>query len=110
MARLLGIDEAQFLERYTHETVVGRSLTERRGPHGYDCVFLDRTRVPGKALCQVYQARPMQCRTWPFWPENLQSRKAWDQAAQKCPGMNTGPLHTPAFIRVTIEQMLDWEK
>eukprot|EP00961_Rhodomonas_salina_P046921 629705-Rhodomonas_salina.2 len=29
--------------------------------------------MKGKAICSLYEARPKQCRTWPFWPENLAS-------------------------------------
>ena len=38
--------------------------------------------------CSVYHVRPLQCRTWPFWPENLANERAWNQAAKKCHGMN----------------------
>lgn len=109
MAERLRISDDEFAERYTREAGAGPSLTERLGPRGYDCVFLDRESVPGKALCAVYEARPMQCRTWPFWPENLRSREHWDRAARSCPGMNTGKQHEPEFIRVTVERMLEWE-
>jgi len=100
MARTLGIEPEAFYERYTRDTPVGRSLTERHGPRGYDCVFLRRD-DQGKALCAVYTARPEQCRTWPFWRSNLSSRRAWDGASKGCPGMDTGALHTPGMIRVT---------
>ena len=30
--------------------------------------------------------RPTQCRTWPFWPENLRNNRAWHSAAKTCPG------------------------
>ena len=62
------------------------SLTEH--PNG-DCIFLKREN--GKSMCTIYPVRPLQCRTWPFWKENLRSKKAWDDlAASKCPGMNKG--------------------
>jgi hypothetical protein len=50
-------------------------------------VFWDK-----KAGCTVYPARPAQCRTWPFWESNTESRAAWDRAAAGCPGMNHGEL------------------
>lgn len=57
------------------------------------CVFLK-----GKQ-CAVYEARPTQCRTWPFWPENM-SAKAWDEAVTKfCPGMGKGKIWSAAEIR-----------
>ncbi|MCL4222133.1 MAG: YkgJ family cysteine cluster protein [Phycisphaerales bacterium] len=109
MAAHMGISEDEFAAGYTREAGAGLSLTERLGPRGYDCVFLDRQSVPGKAICAVYEARPLQCRTWPFWPENLRSREHWERAARSCPGMNTGQRHEPDFIRLTVERMLEWE-
>ena len=61
------------------------SLTEK--PNG-DCTFL--TRRGGTKTCSVYAARPLQCRTWPFWSQNLRSPDTWNGAHVKCPGINTG--------------------
>jgi len=62
------------------------SLTEHANG---DCVFLKREN--GKSMCTIYPVRPLQCRTWPFWTENLKTKKAWDDLAEsKCPGMNKG--------------------
>jgi Fe-S-cluster containining protein len=47
------------------------------------CRFLD-----GKQ-CSVYEARPTQCRTWPYWPENMNA-KAWGEIAKFCPGIGKG--------------------
>lgn len=104
MAGLLGLSRSVFDARFTHETPEGRSLTEKRSAFGYDCVFLDRTTIPGKAVCGVYGARPAQCRTWPFWADNTRSARHWASAARGCPGMNTGELHSPETIRLTIER------
>jgi len=104
MAGTLGIGSDEFLERFTRDTPAGRSLTERFGPRGYDCVFLRRD-TEGKALCAVYESRPAQCRSWPFWRSNLRSRRVWDDAARGCPGMDSGELHAPATIRITRERV-----
>lgn len=101
IAERLGLPLDRFLREYTHDTTEGRSLTERKTEHGYDCVFLDRASVPGKAVCSIYEDRPTQCRTWPFWEVNLRSRRHWLAAARGCPGMNTGRLLTPAHVRLT---------
>ena len=37
----------------------------------YDCVFLKEDPERGRKTCSIYPVRPLQCRTWPFWPENL---------------------------------------
>ena len=57
-----------------------------------DCIFL-RAAESGKR-CMIYSVRPSQCRSWPFWPSNLASAKAWNESTRKCPGVNRGRLHT----------------
>ena len=54
------------------------------------CPFLDGTR------CTVYGARPGQCGSFPFWPENLRNPARWEALAEFCPGIGEGnivPLH-----------------
>jgi len=56
------------------------------------CPFLKGT------SCKVYDARPIQCRTWPFWPENLK-RKVWNnEVAPFTPGVGRGRLYKRAEI------------
>jgi uncharacterized protein len=103
MAAHLGISEDDFHQRYARKVHGRWSLREyRTGAHGYNCVFLDRDSQPGKAICSLYHARPMQCRTWPFWPENLESVEEWEAVKQRtpCPGMNAGRLYPIAEIRI----------
>ncbi len=100
LARRLGLCLSDFLRDYTHLSSEGRSLNEAPGDHGLDCVFLDRVSVPGKAVCGVYEDRPAQCRTWPFWPSAVKSRQAWERTRQVCPGMDHGQHYTPQQIRV----------
>ncbi len=99
----LGISVNKFKHEYTHmmsEGEGGRSLNEKKTEHGLDCIFLDRTTIPGKAVCGVYDHRPTQCRTWPFWPSLVKSRRDWDAAAKSCPGMNKGTLVPVEQIRI----------
>lgn len=102
MASAVGVSLDLFIERYTRRLGGRRSLKElvRDGKH--DCVFLDRDSRPGKAICQIYKARPKQCRTWPWWPENLESPEAWDSVRRHtpCPGMGSGPTH--GLVEITI--------
>ncbi len=100
LAARLRVTTEAFVRDYTRQTVFGRSLTEKPTPHGLDCVFLDRETVPGKAVCGVYEDRPEQCRTWPFWPSIIASRRTWEQAKRTCPGIDEGPLIPPEKIRI----------
>jgi Fe-S-cluster containining protein len=61
-----------------------------------DCCFLRRRR------CSVYEARPLQCRTWPFWPENL-SPEVWEREVRPtCPGVGRGRLYSAEEIRALL--------
>ncbi len=102
MAAALGVPVEEFTQKYTRAISDRRSLNEQETSHGFDCVFLDRTSKPGMALCRVYMARPAQCRTWPFWPENLRTPQAWRAAKAKTPclGMDNGTLIPVEQIRI----------
>ncbi|TMW62738.1 hypothetical protein Poli38472_005356 [Pythium oligandrum] len=49
------------------------------------CIFLDGKR------CSIYEARPTQCRTFPWWPQNIVSDYDWRLAARQCEGINADP-------------------
>ena len=85
LAAKVGLETAEFERRYVRDVGVRKSLIEF--PNG-DCVFFDgQTRK-----CQVYGARPRQCRTWPFWESNIRTEEAWQQTCAVCPGSGQGPL------------------
>lgn len=89
MAGQLGLGVAEFLATYARQVDGQWTLNEIKGPKGNDCVFLGWDEQ-GRSLCRLYQARPKQCRTWPFWPENLRRQDDWLRTAQRCPGMANG--------------------
>ncbi|TVQ75776.1 MAG: YkgJ family cysteine cluster protein [Phycisphaeraceae bacterium] len=102
IAARLGVTEAEFLARYTHAMPDGRrSLNERETEFGNDCIFLDRETLPGKAVCSLYEDRPLQCRTFPWWPDNLRSASAWRRAARQCEGIGQGRLVPVEEIRIS---------
>jgi len=94
MAEAMGIDVRTFYRRYVRSINGRQSLRERHGRHGFDCVLLDRDSGSCRAGCRVYSARPVQCRTWPWWSENLEDRESWERAkrATPCPGMGQGTV------------------
>ena len=89
IAEFLGLSVDAFLQQYAHKVDGRWTLNETKAERGFDCVFLQRDEGD-KALCSIYEVRPAQCRTWPFWPENLRSGRAWRAAAKTCPGMEAG--------------------
>lgn len=82
MAGRLGMAFEDFTRKFVRQIGQRYALLEKPD---YDCVFL--VREGGKAGCGVYDARPTQCRTWPFWNDNLKSQKTWKNASAHCPGM-----------------------
>jgi hypothetical protein len=103
MAAHLGMDESRFYERFARKLSRRWSLREyQTKEHGFNCIFLDRESQPGKALCSIYPVRPTQCRTWPFWPENISSPEAWGEVKRRtpCPGMGRGKLIPIDQIRI----------
>ncbi|HMO85248.1 MAG TPA: YkgJ family cysteine cluster protein [Lacipirellulaceae bacterium] len=87
LARRLGMAADAFERKYVRNVGVRRTLKERKN---YDCVFLDaQTRK-----CTVYEERPRQCRTWPFWNSNLRSPEAWQHTCEVCPGSGQGKLYS----------------
>ncbi|CAK4655635.1 hypothetical protein AeMF1_001127 [Aphanomyces euteiches] len=115
MATAVNESVPAFLDKYTRRQGRGGKsffqLKQTRTTDGFDCVFLDRKQVKGKAICRLYNARPMQCRTWPFWPENLESRQSWESlktAKDGCPGINKGPPSSVEHISQQRDDMMNW--
>jgi Fe-S-cluster containining protein len=84
IAAHLGLGPDEFLSTYTRR-VMGRYTFKEVA--NYNCIMLEN------GVCSIYEVRPIQCRTFPFWEENLESREDWDAAAKHCPGMNKGMVH-----------------
>jgi hypothetical protein len=49
--------------------------------------------------CRVYAVRPLQCRTYPFWPELVQNSRSWQREARRCEGIGNGPLIPQPYIK-----------
>lgn len=88
MAKKLGISAIQFEQAFVW-TVRGRKRSLREFSNG-DCVLLNEK----SRGCKVYEDRPVQCRTWPFWQQNLNSQKSWEKTAKSCPGCNQGKMYS----------------
>ena len=84
LAAARGMKRSEFAAVYTYKTRGKVSLRERANG---DCVFYDADKG-----CTVYAARPMQCRTWPFWDSNLTTPEQWAETEAVCPGSGEGDL------------------
>ncbi len=90
LAKFLGLSPGKFGERYLRKVGRRYSLLEKDGG---DCVFFDNG-------CTVYPARPVQCRTFPFWRSHLKSQGAWDEIAEECPGIGQGKFYAAEEIEI----------
>jgi hypothetical protein len=97
LAEMLSLDVDQFETLFVRNVGRRKSLIEM--PNG-DCVFLQRPSM----RCKVYPARPLQCRTWPFWSSNLRTPEDWAKTAQRCPGTDHGRLYSLKEIDAALDQ------
>lgn len=89
----LGISEHEFLKYFTR--IVDNKLCLVDGDEE-NCVFLENRK------CNIYDVRPTQCRTYPFWPESLKSQSRWQLTQEECPGIGKGRLYSIEEIDLLI--------
>jgi len=98
IAAQLGMTNDKFLKDFAYPMKGGHSIREKKNG---DCVFLN-----GK-LCGIYDVRPTQCRTFPFWPETLRSEARWKQTCKECEGIGQGKLYAKDEIMAILNKTLD---
>lgn len=90
LARFFGLGTREFTQKYCDKDDNG---IWKLNDFTSSCRFLKKNR------CSVYEARPTQCRTWPFWPE-VMSAKAWSrEVAAYCPGVGKGKVWSEQEIK-----------
>lgn len=99
---VLQLSVAWFRRRYLHRLDSGE-LTVMLNADGR-CSFLD-----AEGRCSVYATRPTQCRTYPFWPELLRSKAAWQAEASRCEGVNRGAVVPLARVRTVLTAQRAYE-
>ena len=101
-AQHLKIPEKQFRDQYCTKVEGAWALKEPENKSP-DCIFLVNKR------CSIYEARPTQCRTWPFWPD-VMNAKAWTKAVVEfCPGVGKGELVSKETIDATLLEQSESE-
>jgi Fe-S-cluster containining protein len=93
LCRHLGMGAAEFEQVYCRwipqDDGEQLSLKEKSN---YDCIFW------GEGGCTVYKARPLSCRTYPFWRSMLESDEIWKAVSASCPGAGQGEQRSAAYI------------
>ncbi|MBV5278237.1 MAG: YkgJ family cysteine cluster protein [Campylobacteraceae bacterium] len=80
IAQKLNMPKASFIDAYLAKIRYRFTIKEIAYEGGYGCVFFDME----KRSCSIYEVRPEQCRTFPFWDyfkENI------NEVAEECPGI-----------------------
>lgn len=95
-AKFVGLSRAAFERKYVYRT---RNRMRLRVPRRAHCHFL----VEGG--CSIHEAKPAQCRIFPFWPELMDSPRAWAKTAKYCPGIGKGPLIQIRNAQAQAEEM-----
>jgi len=80
IASFLEISIAELQDEYLYKSGYKFSIKEEKNGESYECIFYDRQHNG----CQIYAARPLQCRTFPFW-EYFKTRV--DELKNECPGI-----------------------
>jgi hypothetical protein len=96
IAAFLGMGSAEFERRHVYRT---RNLRRLRVPRDAQCSFL---RDGG---CSIHPVKPVQCRTFPFWPELVGNRQEWHKTAAYCPGIGKGELVQIEVSRAGADEM-----
>ncbi len=96
LAAFLDMDEDAVRTRYLLPH--GKAFRVREHAGG-DCIFY-------KEGCSIYAARPMQCRTYPFWFKNMRSHEAWLKTCGQCPGIGSGQHYSTEEILALIQQSM----
>jgi len=95
------LTEEQFLQVYCRrvENDDGSTFLSLRDLSNNSCILW------GDGGCSAYQARPIQCRTYPFWKSVLESEASWMEESRTCPGINKGVLHSREEIEAQLSKM-----
>lgn len=87
IAGYIGMDVEEFMLTKARLVRSRYSLKELKSG---DCIFFQRESV----RCDIYEVRPVQCRTFPFWEELLLKQSFWEKTGEDCPGINQRDFHS----------------
>jgi Fe-S-cluster containining protein len=98
LAKTLSLSYNSLIETYCRWVpALGEERLSLKETADFDCIFW-------KDGCSVYEGRPIQCRTFPFWGSIVGSRAMWLRTARDCPGMETGRLFTREEIELCVQK------
>lgn len=100
LAACLGLPTARFTKIHCARTDGFIHLRQE----GSECHFLR------DGACSVYEARPSQCRTWPFRPDVIRAKTWKREVAGFCPGVGRGRIWTEQEIQDRLDAQKENDK
>lgn len=107
ISKFLKISKEDFLKKYTRKVLnkiqnkykYKYKISLKELSNTFECIFLKDKK------CQIYKVRPSQCKTYPFWEENLKSKKDWEEKVlRNCIGSHE---KTTIYTYQEIEEILN---
>ena len=97
IAKFLGLSFSEFVKRFTRsdDKFVSLKLNDKK-----HCIFYENG-------CKIYEKRPGQCRSYPFWPEILKSEFRWTYESDSCKGIGSGKQWSKEEIIKELKQADD---
>jgi Fe-S-cluster containining protein len=110
LSEKMKMDKLKFIKKYCRwgvqypadNDILSLSLKEKAN---LDCIFWETG-------CTVYDARPLQCRTYPFWQPIVSSKQNWEMTSVVCPGINnnSGSHDNDNYTQSKIEDLINLQK
>jgi Fe-S-cluster containining protein len=96
MAKTMKLSTSEFSRKHCAKT---DGVWHIKDEVGLDCKFLENGN-----RCGVYEGRPEQCRTWPFWPEVMNAKTWKDEVSKFCPGVGKGRTYSGEEVASILER------
>ena len=80
IVKFLNIEIKEFISTYLFKKMYKYSIVEKQNGDSYECIFYDKS----SNGCRIYEARPNQCKTFPFW-DYYKTRV--NELKLECPGV-----------------------
>ncbi|OHD11697.1 MAG: hypothetical protein A2Z96_01775 [Spirochaetes bacterium GWB1_48_6] len=88
-----GLAFRQFIDTFITTVDIGTGLAlSLKEKANYDCILW------GANGCTAYEARPVQCSTYPFWQGVIETPEDWERESKDCPGIGKGSLVSAEVI------------
>lgn len=99
VAGYLGLTTRRFMKKFADKLKGSGGYTLRMDNRG-DCPFYcaeDKT-------CGIHPVKFIQCRTYPYWPEHVETPAAWSEVREECEGIGRGRRIRKGEVRYCLEE------